>query len=188
MGNRAPSSLPMERNSPCTLTASQCRWSSAMENPNHMQKLSDRICECKGYKFQIVHTKGSTNPSDFLSRHTIIEPKREEKMAEDDFAVPQAMTLSEPPRQIRVTLKRQSTQESGIHFCHHNQDGIDDAQIKQFVNVKDELTVNAKSDLILRGSRIVIPTTLQQKAVDIAHKGHQGIVKAKKLLRVVSWN
>ena len=66
-------------------------------------------------------------------------------------------------------------------------DGVDEAQLKQFINVKEELTVNAESNLILRGSRIVIPTTLQQRAVDIAHQGHQGIVKTKKLLREKVW-
>ena len=38
----------------------------------------------QGYNFQVVHTKGSQNPSDFLSRHTsLTEPKREEKIAEN---------------------------------------------------------------------------------------------------------
>ena len=49
-----------------------------------------------------MHTKGSDNPSDFLSRHTnVIEKKQQEVMAEDYVhflsihAVPKAMTLSE---------------------------------------------------------------------------------------------
>ena len=34
---------------------------------------------------------------------------------------------------------------------------IDIADLKSFRNVKDELTVNSNSSIILRGSRIVIP-------------------------------
>ena len=56
----------------------------------------------QGYDFSIVHTKGSDNPSDFLSRHTnLIEKKQQEIMAEDYVhflsihTVPKAMTLSE---------------------------------------------------------------------------------------------
>ena len=107
----------------------------------------------QGYRFEVIHTKGSQNPSDFLSRHTTLkEPKREERMAEDYVnylavhALPKAMTM------------------------------------KQFARIKEELTVNAESNLILRGSRIVIPASLQQRAIDIAHEGHQGMVKTKKLL------
>ena len=47
--------------------------------------------------------------------------------------------------------------------------------------------MNAESNLILCGSRIVIPTSLQQRAIDIAHEGHQGMVKTKKLLREKVW-
>ena len=53
--------------------------------------------------------------------------------------------------------------------------------------MKDELTVNSAADLILCGSRIVIPTALQQIATSLAHEGHQGIVKTKKSLREKVW-
>ena len=41
-------------------------------------------------------------------------------------------------------------------------DGVDKAQFTQFVHVRDELSVNSDSNLVLRGCRIVIPTSLQQ--------------------------
>ena len=40
---------------------------------------------------------------------------------------------------------------------------------------------------ILKGTRIVMPTSLQQRVIDLAHEGHQGIVKTKKLLREKVW-
>ena len=33
----------------------------------------------------------------------------------------------------------------------------------------------------------MIPTALQQRATSLAHEGHQGIVKTKKLLREKVW-
>ncbi|XP_047494981.1 uncharacterized protein LOC125043071 [Penaeus chinensis] len=39
----------------------------------------------------------------------------------------------------------------------------------------------------LRGTRLVIPTNLQQRAVHLAHAGHQGIVRTKRLLRDKVW-
>ena len=37
--------------------------------------------------------------------------------------------------------------------------------------------------IILRGTQIVIPKSQQQHVIDLAHEGHQGIVKTKFLLR-----
>ena len=44
-----------------------------------------------------------------------------------------------------------------------------------------ELTV--VDGLVLRGNRIVVPNTLQNKIVNIAHESHIGITKTKNLLR-----
>jgi len=47
--------------------------------------------------------------------------------------------------------------------------------------------VSFDSDLILRGNRIAISASLQQRTVEIAHEGHKGIVKTKKLPREKVW-
>ena len=49
--------------------------------------------------------------------------------------------------------------------------------------VKDELTVGATQQIILRGTRVAVPKNLQERVVELAHEGHQGIVKTKSLLR-----
>ena len=53
--------------------------------------------------------------------------------------------------------------------------------------MKDELTVSDESDIVLRNGRIVVPTVLREKAVLLAHEGHQGLVKTKQLLREKVW-
>jgi len=45
----------------------------------------------------------------------------------------------------------------------------------------------AENGLVLRGSRVVIPTALQQQVLRIAHEGHQGLVKTTRLLRERVW-
>ena len=54
-----------------------------------------------------------------------------------------------------------------------------------YKTVKDELTSLGK--LVLRGSRIIIQEKLRQKVIDLAHEGHQGIVKTKERLRTKVW-
>ena len=126
----------------------------------------------QGYNFTVIHTKGSQNPSDFLSRHP--NPKENEKqdiLAEDyvnfliNHAIPKAMSLDE----IQQATKADSTLQRLVEIIRMEQwesiirgstyEGVDCSELQP---VKDELTVNDDSDIILLGSRIVIPTSLRQ--------------------------
>ena len=64
---------------------------------------------------------------------------------------------------------------------------VDASDFRLLERVKDELTVSASGNLILRGTRIVIPKSLQEHVVNLAHEGHQGQVKTKSLLREKVW-
>jgi len=58
--------------------------------------------------------------------------------------------------------------------------------IKSFDRVTNELSIT-RQGIMLRGTRIVIPTTLQDKMLSLAHEGHLGITKTKALLRTKVW-
>ena len=59
-------------------------------------------------------------------------------------------------------------------------------QYNTFASIKTELSVS-NNGLLLRDSRIVIPSKLQDQVVNIAHEGYQGIEKTKSLLREKVW-
>ncbi len=65
----------------------------------------------QGYDFTVVHTKGSQNPSDFLSRHPSGDSQKQEITTEEyvnfiaNHAVPKAMVLLE----IREATKSDKT-------------------------------------------------------------------------------
>ena len=56
---------------------------------------------------------------------------------------------------------------------------------KTFVRVRNELSNN--SQIVLRGTRIVVPRELQKRVLDLAHVEHQGIVETKERLRSKVW-
>ncbi len=60
-------------------------------------------------------------------------------------------------------------------------------EVQSFETVKDELSINQSNGVILRGTRIVIPTSLQKCTVQVAHEGHQGLAKTKALIREKIW-
>ena len=101
-------------------------------------------------------------------------------------AVPKAMTLYE----IQLATKQDKTLQCVSWLVRskrwHEIDNlpaehqeVDQAELKLFQNVKDELTVSDESDTVLKNSRIhvVVPTMLREKAIALAHEGHQGLVK-----------
>ena len=51
--------------------------------------------------------------------------------------------------------------------------------------VRNELTLIGQ--LILRGTRIVIPKVLRSRVLEVAYEGHQGIVKMKERLGSKVW-
>ena len=66
-------------------------------------------------------------------------------------------------------------------------DEVDNADLKLYSKLKDELTINEKHNVILRGSRPILPSSIRAKAIKIAHEGHQRLVKTKRLQRTKVW-
>ena len=60
-----------------------------------------------------------------------------------------------------------------------------DPELPRFSPLKEKLS--AINRLILRGHRLVIPSKLRKRTIDIAHHLHQGIVKTKQLIREKVW-
>ena len=59
-------------------------------------------------------------------------------------------------------------------------------ELHQFENAWNELSFNRES-VIFRGHRILIHKNLQERVVELANGGHQGIVRTKNLLRSRVW-
>ena len=91
-------------------------------------------------------------------------------------AVPKALTITEIQEATDADISLRAVREA-IRNGHWD---IDRAM--PYKAIKDELTISSHN-IVLRGSRIVIPESLQQRSVDLAHESHQGLVKTKALLR-----
>ena len=175
---------------------------SMSKPPARIERWNLRI---QDFDFDIRYVKGMNNPSDFLSRHhssstTSLNHDFHTVTTEylqflTEHAVPRAMTLSE----IQQATKSDATMQhlaklirSDLWRSLNCKDEKLDAtislqELQLFRRVKDELTVCDNSEIILRGSRIVLPASLRQHALNIAHEGHQGLVKTKQLLREKVW-
>ena len=145
------------------------------------------ILRLQPYAFKIMYKSGANNPADYLSRHPTHESKRkQEKMTEQYINFVTQNSVSKA-----MTLKEILDATNDDAALTELRDAIktnkwDSPAVKPFKAVKNELTSTAQG-IILRGTRIVIPSALQQRAINIAHETHLGIEKTKSLIREKIW-
>ena len=145
------------------------------------------VLRLQPYAFKIQYRSGSENAADYLSRHPFKKgEKQQEKLAEEyvnfltRHSVPKAMTLEE--------IARETKSDSTLQRLHPaiRLNMWDADCLKPYRCIKDELTIGAQG-VILRGTRIIMPSSFHQRAIDIAHENHQGLSKTKALLREKVW-
>lgn len=60
-------------------------------------------------------------------------------------------------------------------------------ELKQFKPIKDELAIGYANNVALRGTRIIIPSSLVQRVIQIVHEGRQRLARRKALFREHVW-
>lgn len=151
------------------------------------------------YDIKLHYRAGHDNPADYLSRHPLKATetgRREEKVAEEYVqyvsvnAVPKAMTIEELKNATQGDLTLQAIVEAVRTGQWHeikNRAGVNENAIAACAKFKEEFTYLGDGDMVLRGHRLVIPESLQQRVITLAHEGHLGVVKTKGLLREKVW-
>jgi len=144
------------------------------------------LLRIQGFKFRILHIPGKNNIADPLSR--LLEPAdiiTENDMYEKNLVmfmgnlVPRAITLKE----ISTATETDDVLKSVCQSIRVNAP----ISTKPYSALVDELCI--VNDILLRGSRIVIPSSLRKQVLQNAHEGHPGIVKMKdRLCSKVWWN
>ena len=153
----------------------------------------------QAYDFNVIYKSGNENPSDFLSRHIRSESPTKNSTHHNveeyvnflaHHAIPKALTVEE----IQDATLEDKTLQMLIDIIETNlwhklnaistaSNGINTDDLKSFAKVREDLTVNERKNIILRGSRLIVPQSLRSRVISIAHEGHQGLVKTKQLIR-----
>ena len=151
----------------------------------------------QSFNFEVLYSRGYLNPADYISRHlqsgTKCDLIAESAKQYVKFVMSQATLKALSREEIIEAGRKDVTLQEVMRLISTGQwdnlkpvDGVDPSTLKVFANVCIELT-SVDSNLVLRGSRMVIPDALQKQVVELAHKGHQGLVKTRTLLRSKVW-
>ena len=143
------------------------------------------VLRLQGYDYKVVYRPGKTNIADALSRLNSKNCK-DQSWENEDFvrnialtSTPEALTTKqiemESCKDAEMTTLQEYIQSGDWRNC----------KLCAYLCVKEELCVIG--NLILCGSRIVIPRNLRQEVLKLAHEGHQGIVMMKSRLRAKVW-
>ena len=146
----------------------------------------------QSYNFRVIYQKGLLNAADYLSRHPAAEVLCDQEITElaenyvnyvTTHAIPKLMTMAEITKATEDDPVLARVQES----LRTGKWDYKDQDLKPYQACADELTINGSQNILLRGTRIVVPSELQKKAVELGHVGHQGKEKTKALIREKIW-
>ena len=163
----------------------------------------------QGFNFRVNYVPGKkvgseNNEADYNSRHpeplaaqpdhpssrqAEFELRETEGEFEKDIrvivnsSVPKAVTWQELLEETLLDMELSSLKEAiGRGYFSVREKG---ALGPQYDSIFTELAV--VGGLVVRGARIVVPKSLRDKVVKLAHEGHQGITKTKEYLRTRVW-
>ena len=156
-------------------------YSPKSKPPARVERWAMRLQQ---YDFVLHHRNGEGNPADILSRQPLPQTSSKCGVADqyvnfmETKSVPKSMSVDQISSETHNDKQLQEVSaclKSGVwpKSC-------------PYYSVRHELS-ETDNGVILRGTKIVMPKSLQRQTLQLAHKGHQGIVKTKQLLRSKVW-
>ena len=165
--------------------------SSCAKPPVRIERWALRL---QNYDARVVYRPGKENPADYMSRHPnreAVDSNQQQRVAEEyvnfvaRYDTPIAISLDQIKKETLLdpTLQAVTSAVKTGKWYETKENDVVNEDFDILHRDRDLLTLLSSEDLILRGPRIVIPMSLRERIVGLAHEGHQGIVKTKQLLR-----
>ena len=161
---------------------------SVARPPARIERWALRLTQ---FDYQVVHRPGKMNEADFLSRQpdrsvdlkALVDQQESERYINSIIhsALPAAITFAAivdaTKNDEELQLLRELLAKSPDRWP---------ASLDDYRRVATELSCSADG-VILRGTQILVPRALRAQVVQLAHRGHQGIVQTKRLVRSRLW-
>ena len=164
----------------------------------HLEELPIRVQRFRlrmmRFTFTISHVPGKDLIiADSLSRAPVDEPVEADMMLEEEtraFIDVVMRSLPETDQLLEKIKQHQGSDQTCLElleYCRSSwpEKGSLIGPIKKYHSVASEISI--VNDLLMRGNRIIIPTSLREEMLDKIHLGHQGINKCRERARQSLW-
>lgn len=143
------------------------------------------VLRLQSYNYTVVHIAGKSNIADPLSR--LCEIQKDSNFDDHvEHYIHQLTTYSLPKAISYTELQSCSTADEEIqNVVNALHNGVWPSELLRYKIIKDELAVT--KNILLRGSRIVIPRLMRSRILTLGHEGHPGMSVMKSRLRSKVW-
>ena len=155
------------------------------------EKASSRVIRwavtLSAYTYELVYRAGSSNNADALSRLPIPVRSEEEQIPQDVFQVFASIDSSPvTSKMIAEETKRERILSRVYNFTLHGwPEKMIDENLRPYFCRKAEISID--KGCLLWGTRVIIPSSLRQRLMDLLHEEHIGIVRMKAQARAYIW-
>lgn len=145
------------------------------------------VLRLSSYDFDVKYRPGKNNIADPFSRMSVGEGETESFDEISESWIRHIAEVSRPRSIMHGELEEESKKDEliqKIKAAVHSGEWEDDA-VKTLALIKNEFCFH--ENILLRGSRIVIPTSLRERTLKLAHCTHAGETVMKQVLRTKVW-
>ena len=164
----------------------------------HLEQLPIRVQRFRlrmmRFDYTLSHLPGKElYTADMLSRAPVDKPSSHDDSLEVqvcayvDFVVETFPASNQQIERIKEQQKADQTCQQVRQYCLSGWPSKRELppNVKPYLSVSNELAI--QNDLLLRGERIIIPSSLQAEMLNKVHAGHQGITKCRERARQAVW-
>lgn len=144
------------------------------------------VLRIQGFRMRLVNIPGKMNIADALSRLCQSMLATEGSDLVEKETILQIVKLARPVALSAEELEKASAEDEELGLIRTAlRGGLWIPELKRYELLRNELWI--VDDLVLRGTRIVIPKPLRQQVLQLAHEGHPGMSAMKARLRTKVW-
>lgn len=144
------------------------------------------VLRLQSYRFKVVYKPGKNNIADPLSRLIPKSVLGTEPRRTGDEYIQWLLSYAEPKAIKLLEIEQKSSESDVIKAVKEAKyNGVWDEKTIPFKAFEKELCFSR--DILLRGTRIVIPENLRERVLQLAHEGHPGMAVMKRRLRCKVW-
>ena len=151
-------------------------------------RIENWIIRLMAYSFTVVYQPGKENGADYLSRSNPLKTKDERSYHGDDYIntiLQHQLPKSIPTKTLQEETKKDKVLQCIVQFLLDGNFDRNNIALKPFF--ANRYCFSYVNNLLLYNNRIVIPKSLRNKTITLAHEGHQGMTKTVSRLRRTVW-